>query len=572
MGGFLSWRRSTAQTPIVEYADRVKNALYNNFRGIIGFIPPVLILPWFFEMGQHDRTVILMWVTMIWMFFWQPTSIQACGLIPMFMLPMCGVLSSSRVCQCYFNDIAALLLMGTMVHLLLNNSGVDRRIALWFLCAGNSSQFSGIRLVYKASMAAFLLSAVCNKFIVTSNIIDIMTVVLTSLQGKSKSRTDFKKLKYIINNAIQTASSIGSICIIHASYATLFFRGIWFVSAPEGMEYPDIFNYLQYCCYAIPTALVMFLCNVFYHMALIIRITRAPFSDSDMVEVKKLLHEQKKVLPEKMGSHEKLTLIFATIAMLAFIFRWCVWLNMGWATFRREAISPSIPGIKDATVAAIFIMVLHLLPRTLGFTRFLTAKRKSQLTMKPESAILFWRFVNKHTNYGYFFLLGGGVSLNVAVRSTDLCASISAGSGKYLTDYIWCLSLFLVVFIAIFLANIMPGVAACCIFLPFVVNMAEEPDAPVPWPKRVYIGALGVGVASSMTFMFPFLNTPAYFCNTTGKVPRGIMAKYSILSVIICGIIIWLSLCYWAPIVWDPTGEGISPVISPSGNNTTLLL
>ncbi|KPJ02747.1 hypothetical protein RR46_09950 [Papilio xuthus] len=449
--------RSTAQTPIVDNADRAKNVAYNNFRGIVGFFPPVLILPWFFELGKHDKTVILMWVCMLWMFFWQPSSIQACGLIPLFVLPMCGVVSSAVVVQCYFNDITALFIIGSMMHLLLNNSGVDRRIAIWFLCAGNTSQFSALR------------------------------------------------------------------------------------SGPKGMEYPDIFNYLQYCCYAIPTALVMFLCNVFYHMALILRTTRAPFSDSDMAEVKKLLLEQKKVLPEKMGTHEKLTLIFATLAMLTFIFRWCVWLNMGWATFRREAVSPLIPGIKDATVAAIYIFILHLLPRTLGFMRFLTAK-------------------------------SAGVSLNIAVRNTDLCSAISAGSGKLLTDYVWCLSLLLVVFIAIFLANIMPGVASCCLFLPFVINMAVEPDAPVPWPKRVYIGALGVGVASSMTFMFPFLNTPAYFCNTTGKVPRGIMAKYSFPSVIICGIIIWLSLCYWAPIVWDPNGEGISPVPSPTGNNTTQLL
>ncbi|XP_013143830.1 PREDICTED: protein I'm not dead yet-like [Papilio polytes] len=571
MGGFLSWRRSTAQTPIVDVGDRFKNAGYNNFRGLIGFFPPVIILPWFFELGHHDKTVILMWVCMIWMFFWQPTSIQACGLIPLFVLPMCGVMGSVAVCHCYFNDITGLFLVGSMVHLLMNNAGVDRRIALWFLCSGNSSQFTANRLVYKASTAAFLLSAVCNKFIVTSNLIDIMTVVLTNLQGKSKSGTNFKNLKYVMNNAIQTASSIGSICITHASYATLFFRGIWSVSGPRGMEFPDIFNYLQYCCYAIPTALVMFLCNVFYHMSLIIRSTGAPFSDNDMVEVKKLLLEHKKILPPKIGTHEKLAVFFTTLLMLTFIFRWCVWLNMGWSTFRREAISPSIPGIKDATVAAIFFMALHLLPRTCGFMRFLSAKRKSQLTMKPESAILFWRFVNKHTNYGYFFLLGSGVALNIAIRDTGLDTEISAGSGKLLTDYAWCLSLFIVVFIAIFLANMMPGVASCCIFLPFVINMSVAPDAPVPWPKRVYIGALGVGVASSMTFMSPFLYTPAYFCNTTGKVPKSVMAKYSFLSVIICGIIIWLSLCYWAPIVWDPTGEGISPVIRPGGNNTSLL-
>lgn len=39
------------------------------------------------------------------------------------------------------------------------------------------------------------------------------------------------------------------------------------------------------------------------------------------------------------------------------------------------------------------------------------------------------------------------------------------------------------------------------------------------WPSKVYLGALGVGVGSSLGFMFPFMYTPAYFCHYTGKVP-----------------------------------------------------
>lgn len=47
----------------------------------------------------------------------------------------------------------------------------------------------------------------------------------------------------------------------------------------------------------------------------------------------------------------------------------------------------------------------------------------------------------------------------------------------------------------------------------------QAPGAQLPWPNKVYIGALGVGVASSFGFCFPFMYTPAYFCHHTGKVP-----------------------------------------------------
>lgn len=38
-----------------------------------------------------------------------------------------------------------LFILSGMLILLLNNSGVDRRIALWLLCSGDSCQFSGKR-------------------------------------------------------------------------------------------------------------------------------------------------------------------------------------------------------------------------------------------------------------------------------------------------------------------------------------------------------------------------------------------------------------------------------------------
>lgn len=39
------------------------------------------------------------------------------------------------------------------------------------------------------------------------------------------------------------------------------------------------------------------------------------------------------------------------------------------------------------------------------------------------------------------------------------------------------------------------------------------------WPKRLYLGAVAVGIGTSMGFTSPFLYTPAYFCHYTGKVP-----------------------------------------------------
>ncbi|KAL0892953.1 hypothetical protein ABMA27_014625 [Loxostege sticticalis] len=87
--------------------------------------------------------------------------------------------------------------------------------------------------------------------------------------------------------------------------------------------------------------------------------------------------------------------------------------------------------------------------------------------------------------------------------------------------------------------------------------------APVPWENKLYLAALGVGVGSSLGFMFPFMNTPAYYCHHVGKVPKVKMALYSFPSVWLCLGVLWFSLCYWGPYLWDPEDKGIMPVPKP---------
>ncbi|KAM3964360.1 protein I'm not dead yet [Aphomia sociella] len=559
--------RKEPRTPVKGFHQRLKNIAVNNFRGLIGFLVPLFALSWQGEKYKHDTTVQCLWIWMVWSFLLQPVSVQVSGLIPIFVLPMAGVMSTEKCCSCYFNDSIALFILSGMVLLLLNNSGFDRRIALWFLGSGDSCQFSGKRLVFKCSTAAFFLSMFSNRLLVTSTITQYMTAALTNIQAATvKSRDtepNYDEMRYIINNAIQTSSAIGSTAIIHSAYGTLAFKGIWAQSTSEGQEYPDIFNYLQYTLFAFPVAFIMCVFNFCYHMLLINWFVVKPMSTSSMSELRKAILKNKEVIPPKVTLHEKLTLFFHIVALLVYFFRWNKFSNMGWADFNAIATTPPVPKIRDATVAAIFVLILHTLPKGYGFLTFFNAEKRSQLPpLKPESGILWWRFVDKNTNYGYFFLLGSGIALHEAARISGLSDTITDHLGKSLTDKDWNTSIFLVCFITVLLSNVMTSVAVVVSFLPFVMSMAT--NAQAPWPNKLYLGALGVGVGSSFGFMSPFLYTPAYFCHHTGKVPILKMMKYSFLSVVMCLIILWLALLFWGPYLWDPNDEGVKPVILAS--------
>ncbi|CAH0591550.1 unnamed protein product [Chrysodeixis includens] len=561
MGGYLSnlWKREDKdKKPIKGFGPRVKNLLKNNFRGLIGCIVPIAALSWQFERYAPSKKVEIMWMWVFWFFLVQPVAVPVSGLIPVFFLPMSGCMSSSLTCECYMNEHIILFLLASMLLLLLNNSGLDRRIALCFLCSGDACQFSAKRLIFKASTAAFFLSMFSSRLIATSTITQYVTSPLMSLKSSTKkgAEPNFDEMRYIINNAIQTASGIGSTAIVHSSYATLLFRGCFQESPNRGKELPDVFNYLQYSAFAFPVALVMFIANFTYHMILANAILDKPMSPASMAELRRMIMKHKTDLPRRTTLHERLSVLFTIVYLLVFVFRWNKWLE-GWSEFRVDAVSPEIPRIKDATVAAIFVILLHSLPKSYSFLSFFDAEKKSELPpLKAASAILWWRFVDKNTNWGYFLVFGAAFAILHSARDTGLADIIAENIGTSITGNTWNTSIFLVVFITSILSNIMTATAACAVFLPFVMCMSR--GAVLPWPSKSYIGALAVGVASSFGFCFPFMYTPAYFCHHTGKVPIKKMFKYSFLAVWICLIILWLALLLWAPYLFDPDDEGIS--------------
>ncbi|KAL4709951.1 hypothetical protein ACJJTC_003914 [Scirpophaga incertulas] len=567
MGGKAEDKRA----PIKGLGPRFKNIALNNFRGILAILFIACILSW--QCGKGKVMVQVLWLLMFWFFLVQPISVPCTALIPIFFLPMTGSLSTVETTRCYFNDNIALFIISSMVILLLNNSGFDRRLALYFMCSGDACQFAGKRLIFKCSTAAFFLSMFSNRLIVTSTIIQYVTPVFMNLKTtaeKSPTEPNYDELRYILNNAIQTSSAIGSTAIMHSAYATLAFRTIWAESAEtDKFEYPDIFNYLQYSFFAFPVAVVMFVLNFAYHMILMEYVLSKPMSQSSMNEVRNQMLKYKESIPEQVTCHEKMTVFFKLLLLLVLFTRWYNFGQKGWSTFNQQKDAEHSPVIKDVTVCAIFVLFLHIFPRTFTFLQFFLAEKRSDLkVMKPESTILFWRFVDKNTNYGYFILLGAGVALELSIRKSGISQDLSTYFGKNLTNIEWKGALFLVCLITSILANAMTSVATVVTFLPFVLNVARSP-AQIPWQTKAYLPAVGVGIAASFGFMTPFLYTPAYFCHNTGKVPIAKMAKYSIISVLICCIVLWLALCFWGPFVWDMNDDGIVAKLGSNFDVTT---
>ncbi|XP_022831012.1 protein I'm not dead yet-like [Spodoptera litura] len=402
-------KKPPPKTPVGGMGERFSNAIHNNYRGLIGVIVPVAAFAWQIEKENNAKKVMIMWLTMTWFFFTQPVSIPVTGLIPVFVLPMAGVMPTVKTCGCYLTEYVMLLVISSMIVVLLNNSGVDRRICLRLVCSGDACQYSGKRLIFKTSVAAYFLSMFSSRLIVTSTLTQLVTNAVTKLDASPKNPEidpNYITMRHIINNAIQTASSIGSVAFFHTAMVTILFRGAFVEFAPADKEYPDIFNYLQYSAFAFPLSFVMFLLNVSYHMFLMDWALGKNMPAAKMAELRSIFLKSRKEIPRRISLHERLSVIFLIIIVITFFFRWNQWID-GWAEFRRDVDSPEIPRLKDTTVAAIFVIALHIIPKGYGFVKFLEAETKSELPpLKAESAILWWKFVDNNVNYGYIFLFG----------------------------------------------------------------------------------------------------------------------------------------------------------------------
>ncbi|KAF9423999.1 hypothetical protein HW555_000708 [Spodoptera exigua] len=562
-------RKPPPKTPVGGFGERITNAINNNFRGLIGVLVPLAALSWQISKDNNKVKVKLMWMLMTWFYLVQPVSIPAVGFIPIFLLPMSGVMSTVDTCKCYMTEYVLLFVIASMILVVLNNSGIDRRLCLWLVCSGDACQFSGKRLVFKCSIAAYFLSIFSSRLIVSSTLTQIVTNAVMKLETgkKDENNPNFSTMRYIINNAIQTSSGIGSIAFFHSSFVTVLFRGAFAEFAPKSKEYPDIFNYLQYSAFAFPLSFIMFLINVSYHMMLINWSLSRGMSAVKMEELRSILLNTKKEIPRKVSLHERLSVISLILIIVAFFFRWNQWVD-GWSEFRRDKDSPEIPRVKDTTVAAIFLIVLHIIPKSYRFVEYLDADKKSELPpLKAESAILWWKFVDSNVNYGYIFVFGATHALVKAARLTGLDKEIAENSGTFITEKSWNVGILIVLIAATILANITTAVAACSIWIPYVLCCSV--DAAIPWPSKVYIAALGVGVACSFGFCLPFRYTPAYFCHHTGKVPIKKMIKYSIVPVIICLICLYIALLLWAPYLFDPNDNGVVVVDEPLAAGAT---
>jgi sodium-dependent dicarboxylate transporter 2/3/5 len=433
---------------------------------------------WLLNTPEQDSAIaftaaITIWTAVWWIF--EPIPIPATSLLPLALFPAVGVLTPTEVGAAYGSPLVLLLMGGFILSTAMERSGAHRRVALTMvnLFGGSSSK----RLVFGFMAAAALLSMWISNTATTLMLLPVAMAVL--------EKAPDKKLAIPLLLGIAYASSIGGIGTPIGTPPNLVFQQVY--AETVGSE----IGFLTWMSWGVPVVLIFVPITALW-------LTRG------------LDYQGSFILPAvgTWQSAERRVLIVFALTALAWVTRSQPF--GGWSTFL------NVPGINDAGVAMLAVVVMFLVPDGRG------------------ERLLNWESAAK-IPWGMLILFGGGI----AIAKAFVASGLSQQLGIWLTQ-LATLDLFLLI-LAIcltitFMTEITSNTATTTLMLPILAAAALAAEIP---PEVLMVPA---AMSASCAFMLPVATAPNTIMFSTGAFPIRTMVKEG-LALNLIGALLITSAC-----------------------------
>ena len=437
-----------------------------------------LLVFWLLNTPELDSAIaftaaITIWTAVWWIF--EPIPIPATSLLPLALFPAVGVLTPTEVGAAYGSPLVLLLMGGFILSTAMERSGAHRRVALTMvnLFGGSSSK----RLVFGFMAAAALLSMWISNTATTLMLLPVAMAVL--------EKAPDKKLAIPLLLGIAYASSIGGIGTPIGTPPNLVFQQVY--AETVGSE----IGFLTWMSWGVPVVLIFVPITALW-------LTRG------------LDYQGSFILPAvgTWQSAERRVLIVFALTALAWVTRSQPF--GGWSTFL------NVPGINDAGVAMLAVVVMFLVPDGRG------------------ERLLNWESAAK-IPWGMLILFGGGI----AIAKAFVASGLSQQLGIWLTQ-LATLDLFLLI-LAIcltitFMTEITSNTATTTLMLPILAAAALAAEIP---PEVLMVPA---AMSASCAFMLPVATAPNTIMFSTGAFPIRTMVKEG-LALNLIGALLITSAC-----------------------------
>lgn len=453
----------------------------------------VLVLPFDIINPAIDRVIAIA----AWMIVWwitEAVSISVTALIPLALFPLLGIGDIKSVASNYANPIVYLFFGGFVIALALEKVQLHKRIALSILkITGTKANGIVLGFMIATALMSMWISNTASTVVMLPIAVSVIQLLMDDTDGFTKNDKNFA---LSIMLGIAFAANIGGMSTLIGTPPNSVMLA--FLNESYNID----IGFFQWMKMGVPFAILMLAITYFCITRIFFPNRLGRIGESGNI----IQSELKKLGPMSRG--EKIVLVIFLCTAIAWMLR--SYLN---------TLLPNIT-LTDTTISVIAALAMFVIP----------------LDLKKGEFPLDWKDTSR-LPWGILILFGGGLALASGLKDAGFIAMI----GDYIssqTDWsIWVVTAVLI-FLMLFMTELMSNVALVTILIPLVVGIAIGMDVPILQM------VIPVTLASSCAFMLPMATPPNAIVFASGHVRVGEMARIGIvLNLISVGLL--FAIAYW---------------------------
>lgn len=458
---------------------------YPTYKKIGFLLGPILFLVLLFYPNEiinpiaHHVIAVAAWMICWWVT--EAVSISVTALIPLTIFPLVDIMPIAEVAKSYAHPIVFLFFGGFIIALALEKVNLHRRIALSILkLTGTNADGVVFGFMLATALMSMWISNTASTVVMLPIALSVIKLLINDEDGFSKNDQNFA---LSIMLGIAFSANIGGMATIVGTPPNMVMVGVM------KDQYNIDIGFFNWMKMGVPFAILLLMIAYFFIVKVFYPNNLGQLKASgDIIdgELKKL---------GKVSRAEKIVLII----FLSTAFLWMI----------RSKLEVYFPQITDTGISMLGAMALFVFP----------------LDLKNGKFTLEWKDTVK-LPWGILILFGGGLALAGGLKTAGLIDLIGNTIAQQEGLSIFIITT-LLIFVMLFMTELMSNVALVNIFVPVVAGIAIGLQVPV---LQIVIP---VTLAASCAFMLPMATPPNAIVFASGHIKVFEMAKVGIVLNII---------------------------------------
>ncbi len=443
--------------------------------------------------------------TTLWVAVWWITEaipIPATSLLPIFLLPVTGALSSATVTSAYGDDIVFLFLGGFFIATAMEKWNLHKRMALAIIAfVGTSTQ----RILLGFMLATAFLSMWVSNTAAVMMMIPMALAITAQVAHALKNTPEARDIPVFEKSLIFAVGYAGTI----GGMGTLIGTPPNIILAAQARELFGVeISFANWMMIGVPVVIALLLIAWVYLGRVAFRM-----SIKGIPGGRALIQNERSALGKISFEESAVAVVFASAAFM-WITRDFIWTSI-------------VPELRDGMIAILAAVLLFIIPA------------KSQ----GEGRILDWKD-SRVIPWGILLLFGGGLAIAAGFRETGLSTwmggQLTVLDSLHIALIITCATLLI-----LFLTEITSNTATATMILPVVASLALA--------LNVHPFALMVpcAMAANCAFMLPVGTPPNAIIFATEKLRIVEMVKTGFFMNVIAATLIVMVVYFLMPVIWN---------------------